>query len=116
MTKVIRRESVQDVSNFTISRRDIEAIETDKSVILIEAVKEAHELVYDELGNVNSGIVDLGVQYDHRVTWLHFNLDKLLWHLNRSKGYTEDTKYNHYTFKLAFTRLDGRGQALETSV
>lgn len=68
MTKVIRKESYEDVSGFSISRRDIEAIETDTSVILTEAVKQAVEVVYDELGYANVDVIDLGVQYDHRVT------------------------------------------------
>lgn len=116
MTRVIRKESYDNVSNFTISRTDIMAIETDSSVILTEAVKQAVEVEYDELGYPNIGVIDLGVQYDHRVTWLHFNLDKLLWHLNKSKGYTEDTKYNYYTFKIAFARLDEKGKPIKTSV
>lgn len=116
MTKVIRKESYEDASSLRISNQDILAIETDSSVILTEAVKQAIEVTYDELGYPDTKIVDLGVQYDHRVTWLHFNLDKLLWHLNKSKGYTEDTKYNYYTFKIAFTQLDAGGRALKTSV
>ena len=68
MTKVIRKESYEAVSNLSISPRDIQALETDTSVVLIEAVKQAVEIEFDELGYANVGVIDLGVQYDHRVT------------------------------------------------
>ena len=114
MIKVIRKESNQEPTD-TISTRDIVAIETDYAVILTEAVKQSVEITYDELGYPNVGTVDLGVQYDHRVTWLHFNLDKLLWHLDEERGYTENTRNNYYTFKVAFSKINGT-EASEASV
>ena len=67
MIKVIRKEPNQELTD-SISTRDIVAIETDSAVILTEAVKQSIEITYDELGYPNVGTVDLGVQYDHRVT------------------------------------------------
>ena len=103
MIKVIKKQSYNgNNSELLISPRDIVAIDTGSSIVLTQAVKGSIDITYDEHGYPDVDLVDLGIQYDHRVTWLHFNLDKLLWHLNEDRGYTEDSKYNYYTFKLAF--------------
>ena len=104
MITVIRKNT-SDIELSNISPQDIEAIDTGESVILLEPVKQAIDITYDELGYANVSSVGLGVQYDHRVTWLHFNLDNLIWNLNTQRGYDANTKYNHYTFKLAFTNV-----------
>lgn len=105
MTKIIRLQSNQAVKS-KISTRDIEAIDMGESVILLDAVKKSININYDSLGYADTSMIELGMQYDHRVTWIHFNLDKLKWHLDKKRGYTEETKYNFYTFKLAFTKMD----------
>ena len=106
-TYVMRKQQIVDPTTLTISTQDIIAYERGSSLLLTEPVKQAVEIEYDALGYpvaaATNGIVNLGVQYDHRVTWLSFNLDRLIWRLNEEKGYTDTTKYNYYVFKIAFT-------------
>lgn len=104
-TKVILKEQVVDPTTLQISTRDIVVYDRGEGLYLTEPVKQAITIKYDKNGyttNLN-GAVNLGVQYDHRVTWLNFDLDELIWHLNEQNGYDDKTKYNHYTFKLAIT-------------
>lgn len=115
MINVIRKQSISGTTKSNISTVDIEAIDTGTSVILLEPVKQSITITYDAFGYADTSLVNLGVQYDHRVTWLHFNLDKLIWNLNAERNYTSDTKYNHYTFKLAITKVSGNTVG-ETSV
>lgn len=98
-----------------ISNTDIEALDTGTSIVFLEPVKSSINITYDALGYADVSLVNLGVQFDHRVTWLHFNLDKLLWNLNEKRNYDEETKYNHYTFKLALTNVNGTSSG-ETTV
>lgn len=105
MIKVIRKQSIDSPSMSVISNKDIEALVVDESIILLEPVKESIEITYDELGHADKTSINLGAQYDHRVTWLHFNLDKLIWNLDEKRNYNHETKYNHYTFKLAFSKI-----------
>ena len=105
-TTVIFKESVQDPITQHISTKDIIVYDRGEGLMLTEPVKRGIEIKYDAAGQPNvQGTVDLGVQYDHRVTWLRFNLDDLVWHLNKQKGYTDKTKYNYYIFKMLFTNL-----------
>ena len=104
MINVIRKEPNM-ASRSIISNTDIEALDTGTSVILMEAVKQSINITYDALGHADVSTINLGTQYDHRVTWLHFNLDSLIWNLNAQKGYDAETKYNHYTFKLAISKV-----------
>ena len=99
MINVIRKQSVGGTPRSIISNTDIEALDTGETIILLEPVKQAIEITYDELGHPDKTLVNLGAQYDHRVTWLHFNLDKLIWNLDEQRDYTEETKYHHYTFR-----------------
>lgn len=104
MINVIRKQSTSEASKSIISNEDIEALVHKETVILLEPVKEKIELTYDALGYADKTLINLGAQYDHRVTWLHFNLDKLIWNLDARRDYTDETKYYHYTFKLAFSK------------
>lgn len=104
MINVIRKQSTNNAPVSKISITDLEAIDVGNSVILLEPVKKSINITYDALGYADVPLLDLGVQYDHRVTWLHFNLDQLIWNLDAQRDYTADTKYNHYTFKLVFTK------------
>ena len=105
MINVIRKQSVGGTPRSIISNTDIEALDTGETLILLEPVKQAIEITYDELGHPDKTLVNLGAQYDHRVTWLHFNLDKLIWNLDAKRNYTHETKYNHYTFKMALSKV-----------
>lgn len=78
MINVIRKQSANDAPKSIISRTDIEALDTGDSVILLDPVKESIDITYNALGYADKTSVNLGVQYDHRVTWLHFNLDQLI--------------------------------------
>ena len=110
MINVIRKQSIDNPSRSIISNKDIEALVVDESIILLEPVKQSIEITYDELGHADKTSVNLGTQYDHRVTWLHFNLDKLIWNLDEKRNYNHDTKYNHYTFKIAFSKVGAEAE------
>ena len=77
MIKVIKNEP-KTIDSSAISRTDIEALDTGTSIIFLEPVKESIDITYDALGYADKTLINLGTQYDHRVTWLHFNLDKLI--------------------------------------
>ena len=119
--------SIPSISSFSISRNKLDSVQIDDTWIFKEAVKKTHHLkygslgdvsAYDEKGNPITGILDLGVQYDHRVSWLHFDLEKLDWWASDidDDPYSKLNKFNYYTFKLALTRLNNYGQAQETTV
>lgn len=114
MINVIRKQSANDAPKSIISRTDIEALDTGDSVILLDPVKESIDITYNALGYADKTSVNLGVQYDHRVTWLHFNLDQLIWNLDAQRGYTDENRNEHYTFKLAFSKIGG--EADNTSI
>lgn len=104
MINIIRKSNIIK-SEATISTRSIPVIETNNSIVLIDPVKNYIHISYDELGNPDSSFVDFGVQYDHRVTWLHFDLTKLLWNLVRDRSLSEEEMYRKFVFKLAFSRI-----------
>ena len=114
MINVIKKEVFDETPAATISNTDIEALVVQDSIILLEPVKQSIEITYDALGHADKNFVHLGTQYDHRVTWLHFNLDKLIWNFNKNYDYDEETKYNHYTFKIAFTKVDDNADDITT--
>ena len=114
MINVIRKQSAINTIESTISPRDIEALVTEESIILLEPVKQSIEIKYDALGHADKTSISLGTQYDHRVTWLHFNLDELIWNLDAKRGYTDETKYERYTFKIVFSKTGE--EAVKTSV
>lgn len=114
MINVIRKQSVNDAPKSIISPTDIEALDNGESVILLEPVKQTIDITYDALGHADKTSISLGAQYDHRVTWLHFNLDQLIWNLDAKRGYTDENRNEHYTFKLAFSKVGG--EAENTSV
>ena len=68
MINVIRKQNISNLSEGRISATDIEALVVDESVILLEAVKQAIDITYDSLGHADKNLVNLGTQYDHRVT------------------------------------------------
>ena len=51
----------------------------------------------------------LGMQYDHRVSWLEFDLTNLRWGKDETAtgGGLKEEDYNKYVFKLYFQSLDG---------
>lgn len=112
--KVILKKKPLAINPSLISTRDIIALDNGSSIILTEPVKTEINIKYDAKGYPDINALELGVQYDHRVTWLHFDLSELIWHLNEEKGYTDLTKYNYYTFKLLFSRTNEEG-IIETS-
>lgn len=101
MIKVIRKQKPEPktYTPSTISMDTIPSVVTEDSILFLESVKPAIELKYSSQGHPDKTSVELGVQYDHRVSWINFNLDELLWNLH--DDYSEETKYYHYNFKLA---------------
>ena len=105
MIKVIKKQSYNGSnSELLISPRDIVAIDTGSSIVLTQAVKGSIDITYDEHGYPDVDLVDLGIQYDHRVTWLEFDLDDLLWNTEAkiNDDYKDENRYSRYLFKLAF--------------
>lgn len=106
-TKVIRKTKPADLMRAVISPNTIPTTYIGDSFMLTEAVKQSINVKFNSLGYADQTSVNLGVQYDHRVTWLHFDLDELIWNLNeaadREYGYNKSTRNSFYIFKLAFT-------------
>ena len=106
-TKVIRKTQAADLMRAVISPNTIPTTYIGDSFMLTEAVKQSINVKFNSLGYADQTSVNLGVQYDHRVTWLHFDLDELIWNLNeaadREYGYNKSTRNSFYIFKLAFT-------------
>lgn len=103
--KVIHKTETIGIDNTLISPTDIVAINSGDSLILTEAVKQSITIKYDAYGKASVGLINFGMQYDHRVTWLHFDLEDLMWNLNSRADYTARTRNNFYTFKVLFTNI-----------
>ena len=110
MIKVIRKEN-SSISEATISTRNIISMDTGNSILLTDPVKNLVEVTYDATGHPDKTNVEFGVQYDHRVTWVRFNLKQLIWNLGKNKSLNEDELYNLYTFKVAISRVGDTGPA-----
>ena len=104
MINVIRKEAIEP-STMTISSKNIKTVETADSFVMLDPVKDLIEITYDALGNPDKKSVSFGVQYDHRVSWIRFNLDDLVWNMGKGKAHTIDELYNLYTFKVMVTRV-----------
>lgn len=69
MIKVIRKTKVEPVVEpLLISLEPVPSLDTDEGIIFLEAVKKSHSISYDESGTPSVEKIDLGIQYDHRVT------------------------------------------------
>ena len=110
MINVIRKNNTID-SPATISTRNIISMDTGDSILLTDPVKDLIEVSYDALGYPDKQSVVFGVQFDHRVTWIRFNLDKLVWNLGQHKGVAFAELYKLYTFKVAIARVGDTGPA-----
>lgn len=76
--------------------------------ILLSPIKNLISISYDENGSPDKDTVQLGLQYDHRVTWLSFNLDQLLWGWSSQKIHTNNVDlYDLYNFKMVVDGPDG---------
>lgn len=117
-TKVIRKTKPADLTRAIISTGEIQATYVGESFVLQEAVKQSIDVKYDSKGYADQTSISLGMQYDHRVTWLHFDLDDLIWNLDNENKRGRDIPYdihrrnNFYIFKLAFTNQSTK----ETSI
>lgn len=118
MVKVIRKRDIIAKQQEQIGPTSMEpvlrtfALRRTRSEIVtdpIEPIKKKIVIKMDALGNpdVNS-VLDLGMAFDHRVTWFEFNLDDLLWNTEAKLGddyINDESRYNHYLFKLAFKNV-----------
>ena len=77
MINVVRKNSTP-TSEATISTRNIISMSTGDSILLTDPVKDLIEITYDANGQPDKKSVIFGVQYDHRVTWIRFNLQQLI--------------------------------------
>ena len=101
MIKVIRKVNIEEIMTptpKTISQNTIPMKQIGDSFIFLESIKPSVMINYNIDGEPDKQLVDLGTQFDHRVSFLEFDLENLLW--NKHKG---NTKYSNYTFKLAIT-------------
>ena len=67
-TKVIRKTQAVDLTRAIISSDSIPATYVGDSFMLTEAVKQSIDIKYNSLGYADQTSINLGVQYDHRVT------------------------------------------------
>ena len=84
----------------------------DGSITKIERIIWVWDAQADEYVPGQSVIVTdavLGMQYDHRVSWLEFDLTNLRWGIDETAtgGGLKDEAYSDYVFKLYFQTLDG---------
>lgn len=109
MVKVIRKRDI--FNNNVISKEPVLrtfAVGRTRSALLadpIAAIKKSIKVKIDKYGNPDiESTLDLGVAYDHRVTWLEFDLDDLLWNTEAkiNDDYKDENRYSRYLFKLAF--------------
>ena len=118
MVKVIRKSDILAREQELIGPTSIEpvlrtfALRRTMSRIITEPeepIKKKITIKMDALGNPNvDSVLDLGMAFDHRVTWFEFDLDDLLWNTEAklNDDYVNDeSRYNHYLFKLAFKNL-----------
>ena len=70
MTTVLRKNKQSNTLDLTnrINTKELYAVETETSVLLEESVKNTIDITYDQDGYADIGYIDLGRQYDHRVT------------------------------------------------
>lgn len=70
MTTVLRKNTKQNTLDLRnrINTRELCAVETETSVLLEEPVKTTIDITYDQNGYADVDFIDLGRQYDHRVT------------------------------------------------
>lgn len=115
MVKVIRRKNVltQQAEELVTSTQPVLrtfALSRTSSRLIQEpenAIKKDITIKFDAYGNSTVNEHNIGLAFDHRVTWLRFDLDELIWNTETSldDDYTEETKYDYYLFKLAFKNL-----------
>lgn len=127
MIKVIRKVNIEELIAPTpdvISSNIIDVQEIDGSFIFAESIKPSIEIKYDRDGyptieqNTPDGaselFVDIGVQFDHRVKFLNFNLEDLLWKGQKKEEQNKLTtqefleQHNRYTFKLAISNENSK--------
>lgn len=118
--KVIKKNStIKQPQVHTISTTNIIAPQTRKFSLrnttsglsvfeLTESIKPQINIKIDAYGQPNVGNINLGVQYEHYSTWMHFDLSELLWQINTQYNpmdnisYEEDYYYALYEFKMFF--------------
>ena len=111
--KVIRANSTNPTSTSTadgVSTEWIDYISSSEEgyIKFFQPVKNLIEIKYDAYGNPDISSVDLGNQYDHRVTCLRINVDNLLWNhvLNSGAGIeNKEDFFNKYIFYLFYYLL-----------
>lgn len=78
---------------------------------LTQSIKPAINIKLDAYGKPNITTSNLGIQYEHYSTWIHFDLSDLLWQIQTkynpddNVGYDEEHYYALYDFKLFFKHL-----------
>lgn len=75
---------------------------------LTESIKPAIHIKLDAYGKPNVNVVNMGVQYEHYSTWMHFDLSDLMWQINTAYNpddelnYEEEYYYALYDFRIYF--------------
>lgn len=94
---------VQSTSNFDLKR-------TVASTIfeLVEPIKPIVNIKLDMYGKPNTQQINMGIQYEHYSTWIHFDLSDLMWQINTeynpndNLSYEEEHYYALYDFRIYF--------------
>lgn len=75
---------------------------------LTSPIKPSINIKLNAYGKPNVSNIDMGVQYEHYSTWIHFDLSALLWQIKSQYntqdqvGYEEEHYYALYNFTLYF--------------
>lgn len=112
MIKIIRKKQDTPVvvnEEDLISTTSIDVnYDGEGNPILLSPIKNLISITYDANGKPDKEKVSLGLKYDHRVTWLSFNLDQLLWGRSNNKIYTNNVDlYDLYNFKMVVRGPEG---------
>lgn len=117
--KVIKKFSAAQVAaTHTISNNNIIAPRlmrfglrqiTNKNIFELTApIKPAINIKLDAYGKPNISQINMGIQYEHYSTWMHFDLSELIWQIKTQYSpddglnYEEEYYYALYEFRIYF--------------
>lgn len=114
--KVIKKYSTIDLAkdhvistNNIVAPKMMRGVPSNQNIFEItESIKPAINIKFDAYGKPDVTRVNLGMQYEHYSTWMHFDLSELLWQIQTQynpsdlEGYEEEFYYSLYDFRLYF--------------
>ena len=108
MIKIVDNNTNTNTESIDVQPIDIIKDVDNDYLFISDAIKREIHIKFNNNGRPNLSKIPLGVQWDHRVTWLSFDFDDLIWNTESKDDddYTEETKYDKYIFKIFFKLED----------